>query len=545
MPSFSGIYLQPGAYAKFTPTTAFPVIPGGLRVTAIVGKGNNTKPIIGEAATFSVSTSVSIYTLTQSVCAITAVTDDTYYTYVVGTDVTVQNGLVKWLNTKAEVNSSIEEPYAGLYNNKTLIVSMDKGTTLITVTFTTTVTTAASVAAYLNNDDTFNNVLIATATTGTVTVVNMESIQTANSSILIGNGSANSILGFQPGSLYLGSQNPAGGAIFYVDYTYAKVTADYVPTYYFNMNDITTDFGEPTTLNTLSLGAEAVFENGAQVVLAAQVDPADGADFAGFKAALDRLKPKACNIVCVQTYDTSLFSYIKSHVDLMSSLTEKMERTAIVGMDDSPSTAQIEGFAGAFGDKRVMLVYPTTVKKMISDVETSVGSYVLAAAIAGIRCNPAYDVAEPLTRKSITGFTEITDNLLVSQKNDLASHGVCIVESDSVGTARVRHALTTNMTTVQNQEYSITEITDYVAQVSRQVLEQMYVGSKILTDTPLMISVTLRVVLQNLIERGIITEYTGITAKQNTTDPTEIDISFSFKPVYPCNYIYIQFTIAV
>ena len=228
----------------------------------------------------------------------------------------------------------------------------------------------------------------------------------------------------------------------------------------------------------------------------------------------------------------------------MSSLSERKERTAILGLDNSPSITTIENLAVALGDKRVSLVYPTTVKLLLEGVDTSIGGYILAAAIAGIRANPNYDVAEPLTRKEVIGFTEITDNLIRSQKNDLASHGICIVESQS-GIARVRHSLTTDMTTVQNQEFSITELTDYTGQVTREILEQMYVGAKILSETPLMVAATLRVVLQNLIDRSIITAFTGISASQNSTDPRQIDVRFAFSPVYPLNWVYIEYSIQV
>lgn len=548
-PSFTGVYVPPGGYVNFKPTTSFPVIPGGIRVVAIVGKGATDKPIIGETVTM---TATATYSLAHTATVINSITDNNFYEYVSGTDYELNSGKVHWLqNNAVVVSTNVADGVTATYgsmNGLTLVFSIDGGTPL---TCTMTASTTGNVrVAYL-----VNSILGAVATTtalSTVSVVEIKTISGANSSIVVGNGTANTIVGFIAGAQYIGSANPVSVTVvgatpnkFFVDYRYEKVAVtDYVPAYYYNMNDIESDFGSTTvTLNTLSLGAEAAFENGAQVVLATQVDPGDGADFAGYKAALVRLESKACNIVSVMTYDVNLLSYIKAHVDKMSSLLQKSERTAIVGMDDSPSVTTIQSHATTFGDKRVMLVYPTTERRMINSVETSIGSYLMAAALAGIRCNPNYDVAEPLTRKPIVGFTEITDNLSNAQKNDLASHGVCIVESDSAGIPRVRHALTTDMTTVQNREYSITETTDYVGQVARQILEQMYVGTKILADTPLMVAATLTTVLNNLITRGIITEFTGLTASIDTTDPTEINVRFGFKPTYPCNFVYIEFSI--
>ena len=544
MPSFTGVYVQPGAYTKFKPTTAFPVIPGGLRVVAVIGKGSTSKPIIGETVTMTVS---ATYALAHTAIVISDITDDAYYEYVQDVDYALSGGKVHWLATNALVVSSNAATVTSTFGTApsymdglTFLASI--GGVPVTVTFTATVTNARGVASWMNA---FGLGAYGTATAVTAGYVQVTAtIGTgflgSNSSILIGNGTANTILGFVPGATYYGSKNPTSGQLFFVDYRYEKVTVtDYAPLYYYNMNDIITDFGAASTTNTLALGAQSAFENGAQVILTCQIDPANNS----YVTALTNLETKACNVVTVMNTDPTLLSYIKAHVDKMSAINERQERTAIAGTNSAVSITQIEAQATSLADKRFMLVYPTTSKMLISNVDTSVDSCYLAAALAGIRCNPNYDVAEPLTRKPVVGFTEITDNLSTSQKNDLASHGICIIESDSSGIARVRHALTTDMSTVQNEEYSITEVTDYVAQVSRQILEQMYVGTKILTDTPLMVAATLTTVLNNLITRGIITAFTGLTASIDSTDSTQIDVRFGFAPVYGANYIYIEFTI--
>ena len=415
-----------------------------------------------------------------------------------------------------------------------------------TDTSTVSLTLASEVAAWLNADATFSNNLIATATGTTVSICNITTLPTMsiNSSILIGNGTSNSILGFIGGALYESPKRPENGDKFYVSYTYAKSTSDYIPMYFYKMQDVVLEYGDVSTTNTLSLGAEAAFENGAQVVLGCQLDPVDVPDLLGFRNALNKIKTFDCNVVVAMSGDSNLYSYIKAHVDLMSSVLERRWRTAILGMTDSPSLQTIMGYATGLADNRLVLIYPPTVKRIISGTEASIGSYVLAAAIAGIRCNPNYDIAEPLTRKPVVGFTEITDNLIRSQKNELASNGVCIVETDSVGIARVRHALTTNMSTVQNSEYVITDITDYIAYITRRILEQMYIGTKILAESPAMVAGTLTVILRNLVDSKIINTFANIAAIQNATDPTQIDISFSFVPVYTNNYIYIEYTIS-
>jgi len=546
MPSFgSGVYVEPGAYTQFKPTTEFPVIPGGLRVAAILGKGSNSINVVGEA----VVTTATLDALAHTASSITNVVDSSFVTYTNAVDFTLSVGKVKWLTTAALVVGGVGiTAVTGTVSitagtNDQIILTIDESTTL-SATITVGSRTAIQIATDINT-------LFSPSISCTVTVASgLAYIQITatgpNASILIGNGTVNGTLGLISGGIYYGALNPTLGTTIYVDYTYVKATADYTPTYYFSLTDIVNAFGSADPVNnTLALGAQIAIENGAQVILACQLDPADTSDLLAFRNALDKIKTVNCNIVCVMTGDTNLFPYVKAHVDQMSSLLERKERTAMLGLTGSITIAEIEAQAASLDDKRVMLIYPAAVRRVLdTGVDTAIGGFYLSSALAGIRCNPVYDVAEPLTRKEVVGFSQITDNLLRSQKNELASSGVCIVETDDAGTARVRHALTTDMSTAENQEFSITEIVDYTGQVTRQILEKIYVGSKILSETPVMVSATTRVVLQNLIEREIITDFSNLTASQNSLDPRQIDVRFAIKPVYPLNWVYISFSIA-
>lgn len=646
MVSFTGLYVEPGAYARFKPTTAFPVIPGGQRVPAIIGAGVAYKTVSGEVI---VSDSVSD-TLDNYASAITSVTDSvSYLPYSETTDYQLTTGEVAWrsiaatckgtaigtsgyavtgltfkvtidnfpeftctfttanlisgitvasqiqaaigtniatvaygtdevvtITSKTTKNSQItigtgtantllgfaegatytgtvapvknatitgttNAPYSGL-NTKTLILTIDGGTVLPTITFGATDDTLTEVINAINAVTVTGNPAtpaVASASEDGKHLI-ITSARGLGSSILVGAGTANLILGFTPAQTASATFSSID-----VDYQYAKVTADYDPMYYFSLADIILDYGEPSATNTLALGAQLAFLNGATVVLACQIDPSVTATLLAYRYALEKIQLKDCNIVVAMSGDVNLVPYLKAHVDQMSSMLERKERTAIIGLDNSPSITVVENLANlSLADKRCMLVYPPTVRLLdYAGDEISIGGYTLAAAIAGVRCNPNYDVAEPLTRKQILGFTEITDGLLRSQKNELASKGVTIVEMIA-GITRVRHGLTTDMTTAQNQEYSVTEITDYVATVVRSLLEQMYVGQKILNETPAMVSATTSVILLNLITSQIITERKDVSAVQNASDPREIDVKFAFKPVYPLNWIYIEFSIS-
>ena len=340
---------------------------------------------------------------------------------------------------------------------------------------------------------------------------------------------------------------PAAGVSYTVSYTYAKTTAEFIPKFYFNMDDVVADMGAVSTTNALSLGAEIVFQQGASVVCLSQTNPADGVTLVQLEKALDRLLVvNGINIVVPLSTDASIYAYLKTHVDTASSLVERKERTGIIGLSGTPTLSTIQGYAQGLNDKRMVLVYPPSATRFVgtnTTVSTLDGSF-LAAAVAGIRTSNTYDVAEPLTRKEVTGFEVIPDTLMRSQKNLLASSGVLVIENVG-GIPRVRHGLTTYPGTVDGREYSVVEIIDYVSTSTRTLLETIFIGQKILANTPAQVKSTVAATLSNLISTSIITAYDQVQAAVDSLDPTQINVSFRVSPVFPLNYILISFSLSV
>lgn len=341
---------------------------------------------------------------------------------------------------------------------------------------------------------------------------------------------------------------PAAGVKYFVDYEYAKATADYTPQFYFNMSDITNTFGDISTANTLSLGAEIVFQQGCSAVCLAQLNVADGASLAQYQAALNRLKAiNGINIVVPLSTEaaiTGLSAAVKSHVDYESSLLERKERIAIMGLGGTPTISAIVSQAQGLDDKRMSLVYPPSCTRFVganATVSTLDGSF-LAAAVAGVRTSTAFDVAEPLTRKEVTGFVSIPDTLLRVEKNQLSGNGVIVIETVSA-IPRVRYGTTTDISTVDSREISVVETVDYVGVSMRELLETIFIGQKILAQTPSQIRSTMTAVLTNLVQKELIVSFTNVQASVDSLDPTQINCSFSISPVFPLNWILITFSI--
>jgi len=358
--------------------------------------------------------------------------------------------------------------------------------------------------------------------------VRISTVADNNADLLIGDGAANAALGFTDGTFVVTPREPLPGKKYFVDYEYAKASADYKVRFFFNMNDVEAEHGAVSDVNKLSLGAEIVFQQGASVVALVQIDPADGSLVNQFRKAIDKLLPvTGINIVVPLSTDTSLQAYLKAHAETASSLTERKERTGIMGLSGSPSIATVIGFAQGLASKRMVIVYPPSATRFVganTTVSTLEGSFI-AAAVAGVRTSSAFDVAEPLTRKELAGFEEIPDTLLRAQKNQLSAAGVLVI--DTIGaTPRVRFQTTSDPSTIVNREYSVVETIDFVASSTRDLLEPIFIGQKILQDTPSQIKTTITAILQDLVNKEILTAFTDINAIINGIDPTQIDVSF-------------------
>jgi hypothetical protein len=413
----------------------------------------------------------------------------------------------------------------------------------ITLATSDAVNLTISSVTLLNGQDTIDGA----TTSNDSDMLKVETDAVNNASLLIGSGTSNSVLGFTAGSFVTSPREPLAGKKYFVDYEYAKAPADYAVRFFFNMSDVIAEHGEVSTTDTLSLGAEIVFEQGASAIALVQIDPAGGPVVTQFKNAIDKLATvDGINIVVPLSTDTSLFSYLKSHVNTTSSLTERKERTGIVGMSGSPSISTVMTQAQALNSKRMVLVSPTSATRFVGNgvtPSTLDGSF-LAAAIAGIRTSRAFDVADPLTRKEIVGFESIPDTLLRAEKNQLSGAGVCVVENVS-SIPRVRFGTTTAPASVDTREYSVVEIIDFVASNMRKLLEAIFIGQKILLDTPSQVRSTVSAVLQDLINREVIVGFDQVAASINGIDPTQVDVSFRISPVFPLNWILITFSLSV
>lgn len=534
----SSLGLEPGAYAQFLPSTTFANPIGGLRLLALVGTGVTNATVSGEVVTKGALNSSD--TLAYSAVSLpSTIVDQNFVTYDEGVDYQLSGGAVDWSLALPAIQAGSVTGTSFAVGGLTFELVVNGASE--SLTFSGAALSNTSIAGVLSQ---INSAFSANTTASGSTSVTLTTVATNNATLQIGTGTSNDALGFTAGIQTDGSAEPAVGVKYTLDYLRAKTGSDYVPKTFFDMTSVLSEYGEVSTSNSISLAAQFAFQNGASAIMGMQVDPSVTPTLISFQQAIDKLKTVDLNILVVLNPDPNLQAYIKSHVTQMSTLTEQRFRTALVGMSGSPSVATVQGYAAGLKSRRVALVHPASATVTLSGSSTPItvdGTY-LCAAIGGIRVNPAFDVAEPLLRKEIVGFTDITDTLLRTQKNVLANSGVMLVEKQN-GTIRVRDGLTTDLTTFDSAEYSVTEIIDFTAVLTKSFLDAAFVGTKLLNDTPGLMQASLTIILQSLIDNKILNDATDLVVKRNSINPSQIDVSFRIAPVFPVKYILVSFTI--
>ena len=360
----------------------------------------------------------------------------------------------------------------------------------------------------------------------------------------------------------ISNEIPSEGNTYYVSYKYRKTESDYEPKYFTDYDDIVATYGNydvsasSAILNSLSLGAEIAFNNGVSSIVCVQSK--NNSDYE-MQAAIDKLTSAIAgannvNTVIPLTTSSVVGSYLKNHVDLMSSYEYGKERMGyLAGYINQPinkiatkndRSLGLSATAEGYSDERIVYVVPGAIKKSIRDLRT--GKYnerVLPgcyAAVAVAAVGLSNDPAEPLTNKTIAGFTELVDFYNESEKNALAASGCCVLEH-SGSTIKIRHGITTSTGEVNSQEITLIQIKDYVIDSCRTTTAGLYIGRKLTASIISDVQYTMESMLNNFVSQGIIIGYSSLNVKRNSEEPRQIDVSFEIEAVYPLNWISIEF----
>lgn len=359
-------------------------------------------------------------------------------------------------------------------------------------------------------------------------------------------------LNLGPGTTALVNTHPRSGAepkigdVYYASYDFAKT--DLSTALFRDLKRIQQNFGSPTPDNPLSLAARLAILNGAILVGLKQVVRAPGASQATAQAFVDAIdeqrRPMSGNVkpdvISPMTTDQSIFAYLNQHCVFMSSPRQEGERMAFFGTAVGTSALGVQSIARGLNSELSIVTYPDSFVVTVTDdtgnsIDQLVDGTYSAAALAGTTCNPAIDVASPLTRRQIVGFKQTGRTLDPTEANQIAVAGVTILEPNDQG-LRVRHGLTTRMDSVITRTPSVTMTIHYVQQTMRRVLDP-FIGQKFSGALLKAAENAITGAFGNLIDQQIVTQVAGISVTVDEDDPTIMRTEAIYVPVFPLEYV--------
>jgi len=243
--------------------------------------------------------------------------------------------------------------------------------------------------------------------------------------------------------------------------------------------------------------------------------------------------------------DDSFFSTTELSNSIVSddwSIYKRGDPLTLPGSDkpDKQAIAEtVQGAASAYLNRRGFYVFPDKCSINVTGLEQQVKAYYATAAIVGMvgQLPPQ----QGFTNYPITGLVKVTgsnDMFTETQLNIMAAGGVYILVQDSEGAPVIsRHQLSTDLTSIEKRELSITKVVDYTAKFVRAGLRN-FIGRSNITQAFLdQLSTVCQGLMNFLTENGVLNgaEINNIIQSEDQPDTVLIDITLDVP--YPCNYI--------
>ncbi len=208
-------------------------------------------------------------------------------------------------------------------------------------------------------------------------------------------------------------------------------------------------------------------------------------------------------------------------------------------LDKDRVAATVAARSSAIKDRRVISLFPQTVVATVDGSDQLISSYYYGAGMTGMTA--AHPPQQGFTNLPATGYTGVkgsNDTFSTQQLNIMAGGGTWVLIQDVAGGPVIgRHQLTTDLTSIETREYSITKIVDFVAKFMRTGLRN-YIGTFNITQPFLdMLSTVIQGQLAFLEDGGVILggDLNNLIQDKNNPDTVLVDITLDVP--FPCNYI--------
>lgn len=206
-------------------------------------------------------------------------------------------------------------------------------------------------------------------------------------------------------------------------------------------------------------------------------------------------------------------------------------------VEDLTNYSVPDGWGDTF---RAVYFYPDEVVVNIAGENTLVDGLFSACAAAGwVAALP--NPAVPMTNKTFTGITILSDKLLTPQvRRDLLAAGVNVLVPVAGGVECLWGKTTTQSGAAEEEEDSIVAIRDIVARAARVALKP-YIGMPESRGIKGTLQAKFDKFLKGLVSAGFISSYDSPKVSQNEIEPRQWDFTARIRPRYPINWIYVEF----
>jgi hypothetical protein len=308
----------------------------------------------------------------------------------------------------------------------------------------------------------------------------------------------------------------------------------------------------------LTLGVKFAFENGARTVYALPIATADASDGAAWNDALNTLHsvPGLSIVVPVLSNSdnqTDIFAAVQEFQKTAAETYQNQVFTVLgedgTGQDFATGVeslrteaAAIRGAStGATYGKQAALVSPARFTRAVDPNNSYVlGGQYLAAAVGGMLAGRL--PSRSITRQSVVGVSAIEYRSRPDLDDDAGS-GLLVVYPNN-GINQVRHSKTVDLGPSYDTEVSVVRAKGRMISSIRQTLEDQIIGQTIADDlAPATVTSAVVGILQLLQTAGEIVGFQDVQARLVTSDPTQMDVRFSYRPSFPLNYINVGFSI--
>ena len=209
-----------------------------------------------------------------------------------------------------------------------------------------------------------------------------------------------------------------------------------------------------------------------------------------------------------------------------------------VRMDYSLMAETVAEANSGYHNRRAYSVFPDTIKTVIAGIEKALPGYYACAAICGMV--GAQPPQQGFTNFPITGITGVvgTEKFTKRQLNVIAGGGTYTLIQDAIGgPVSSRHQLSTDLTSIETRELSITKVVDFTAKILRLAVRKFIGINNVNASLLDSLGTTVNAVLKFLEESAVLngSNLNNIAQDKDNRDTVILDVTLDVP--YPCNYL--------